>query len=62
MEQEIRLNKYLAACGIDSRRGCDDLILHCIGTMIAFMFSRSGFSAASIVAANIFAESDGFAN
>ena len=27
MEQEIRLNKYLAACGIDSRRGCDDLIL-----------------------------------
>ena len=27
-EQGTRLNKYLAACGVDSRRGCDDLILH----------------------------------
>lgn len=27
MEQETRLNKYLAACGVDSRRGCDAMIL-----------------------------------
>ena len=27
MEPETRLNKYLAACGVASRRGCDDLIL-----------------------------------